>query len=1737
MTLEFRHFDTRLNRWINTDSGKNSKTILTEKLDNMLLEFFLPEKEFSFGHMDEYTTYKDLKNHPSNHVLLLSSKTRLLYGAPECLEVIDKLCPDRKDRGAYGSIFLGSCNNSICEKLSILVVDDLDGENGGFLEKSVAWKLVGDCYGQISPERYDQLTKTNEKEDKSYHVIQHRFGWRDTDGDDTKYRFGKGTLRPSNLDELQWKNNPPKVDIILPLSSFKGTDKDNPHGPTKPQIKPGLYSQNIWLGEKSQSHLGKTAISQLLPSFPEGIKDFVEELEVQAQKLAAAQEDPRTIAQLYCEKYEKRKAFTNIPNELKEPLTIDISQPTASEDLIKQLELFSLPGDTSDDLSDVIDKSDNDDLLMYKLIKSDIVGGHHQILETEKVRQELSRFVQNEWKDIAIGRTLTFERAMIIPSKELKNGEICVPWIPEGKEVLNFRSPFLNSNGLCVSINKYVEDFIGPDRQPLKGIIIVNDDDRNRILARIEAGSNETCPEETESERQGRDFDGDYIGVSEADKYPNLTIEAKLRNQSGNTYAPTVKLKKKSFYQDNTQPEFAEIAIHMSDGISVGIINNQVTALEALESEINILKSYGTNEQKSEYIERVANHYQELFAQELSENRPKAIRKEYKPYMQRFLEFASQTRTSETISQALAENRQMYRQMIEEGCFQNQIAVDLFKSATKPDMDIIRENSRYLYRDVNYIKDKKLKSTYLQQGITPKGYSPVELLISQTNKYFQESQLESRPIIQFNDLFKGVDFTPQQKYQAILAKHEFDQKLNYAVRQELRRDVDKGPSAVIKTQKAELEITNLTRYGHPGIWQGKRMNIQLEEIPEQYRSKTRPHQLVALAQIDNEMSNGKPAFRKLGTVSQQSVINLNLKSGMSATNAEVVELKPEITKSQCLLLFTQAYEVAQQFYSSIPKESKLSSAAAAWDISASRQDEVEKHTAVQKKTSSFVFSAFQDEIIGRLNTLQFTELKLRGMGKEGDSFIGRDWNPDDKYEIEVRASQYPPGHERHALRLVYVKDGNEYKEFGAVEPRSGVLPIGTKALAHIVPKEATNLTGVIERPGQESLMVTIRESSKFAYAGDSFNGEKITIGIGGNMPVPYEAAKIKIGDAVLGELDKDSMAQLRNIDYLKDGNILKLKLQSVGNSVIGKSPKGNLLKINNISHYDLKDQVFDDREFQVILNVPQNKIKDTVYINGEILGVLHYKDDREALANMGLLKKGQITEVSCTLQSRFSLTVVNIDPSTVEYPETWTKESKVFEVAQEATATSQEIMIAKSAQFLQKLKERQTIMFITPEDRTLGIIEMAVDSHKAGLVTNWLEQQNVVYAQTAEEEVRLETKKGLVVFNLVTSSIPEQIFQSMTKKFGEVIESPKEYRKKISSLPDRPQGISELIISPVMQKRVERARTIYQETLNQSRMSQQPSQSASQEKIVTFPQLKSNPLAQLKPLNEAVAQHMKKDLAMAEVATKFIGKSAAPANTFSSTRNYEQAWGDLANSGHYLATDIVMVSGSGSWRGVTESQIAQTFQEHYVPEMNKAIAAGSNFVVGNADGTDRLVQNYLQERGYQLEVLNGFMEATSPMKVALDEKRQDTIDNLNKWYETADRLGKPEEYKQRILQRTNEFKLGQPLSEHVQAAMDKDTRQLQDIRRLSQTVQKASQLLGDSLEDGSIKMEGEKYQVFVNPTKADLTIADKSGKILLDISSGNLLVDNVNADLIETFDKLDQKIEQHKQKMKSDLHL
>ena len=256
MTLTLKHFDTRLNQWIKDPSHPSG--ILTEQLENTLLEAYFPGVEFSFGHLDENTTIDDLYNHPNGDVLLFSSKTRLLYGPKECLQTIEKLCPDRKDRGAYGSLFLGSCHQALARQVNLLVVDDETGKNGGILDNEVAWKQVGDCHGKISPQLALELSGEDNK------VIQHRLAI------PSEYRFGKGTLAPKDLSELQSiAPQTPAIDLIVPTSSFKGGDKENN------PIQPGLYQVPIWLGEKDLSRSGKISISQLHASFPEGIKDFL----------------------------------------------------------------------------------------------------------------------------------------------------------------------------------------------------------------------------------------------------------------------------------------------------------------------------------------------------------------------------------------------------------------------------------------------------------------------------------------------------------------------------------------------------------------------------------------------------------------------------------------------------------------------------------------------------------------------------------------------------------------------------------------------------------------------------------------------------------------------------------------------------------------------------------------------------------------------------------------------------------------------------------------------------------------------------------------------------------------------------------------------------------------------------------------------------------------------------------------------------------------------------------------------------------------------------------------------------------------------------------------------------------------------------------------------------------------------------------------------------------------------
>ena len=163
-----------------------------------------------------------------------------------------------------------------------------------------------------------------------------------------------------------------------------------------------------------------------------------------------------------------------------------------------------------------------------------------------------------------------------------------------------------------------------------------------------------------------------------------------------------------------------------------------------------------------------------------------------------------------------------------------------------------------------------------------------------------------------------------------------------------------------------------------------------------------------------------------------------------------------------------------------------------------------------------------------------------------------------------------------------------------------------------------------------------------------------------------------------------------------------------------------------------------------------------------------------------------------------------------------------------------------------------------------------------------------------------------------------------------------------------------------------------------------------------------NPLTVAGVMPEDMEGNAAIDISMANTANKFIGTKAGDA-PISSTEKYMYAWGNKANTGNYTSSDIIMVSGSGPWRGVTNAQINHSFRKNTRPLLDKAIDAGASFVLGNAEGTDAIVAKYLQGKGYILKPNpDGFLQAINPdIKKELHRFNKLQVTNIARKYNEA----------------------------------------------------------------------------------------------------------------------------------------
>ncbi|RCJ39074.1 hypothetical protein A6770_39100 [Nostoc minutum NIES-26] len=459
------------------------------------------------------------------------------------------------------------------------------------------------------------------------------------------------------------------------------------------------------------------------------------------------------------------------------------------------------------------------------------------------------------------------------------------------------------------------------------------------------------------------------------------------------------------------------------------------------------------------------------------------------------------------------------------------------------------------------------------------------------------------------------------------------------------------------------------------------------------------------------------------------------------------------------------------------------------------------------------------------------------------------------------------------------------------------------------------------------------------------------------------------------------------------------------------------------------------------------------------------------------------------LQSNFSTTLIKVDPQTVEYPEVWIKETQAF--GTQSVNIEQQGMIEKTAPILHKIKERPTILFATPEDRMLGITQMAVDNHKSSTVTKWLREHDVAFAQEPTEDVPLETKKGLTVFNLVNSSIPEPVSGAMTRKFGEVIESETEYQQKVKALPDRPK-----YLKPPKPQVISTSEPIV------------PSVAIRGKPIpMNFPLMlygEQNPL----PVNTCID-------AMRGYGRTHTTRAYEPYKQY----GFQEGEIAIASSG-----DKQVAFRVGKQYQITLNMIVDRKYQQQWSDMEKHSPLA----------LPELFNGKQQVWGLHMEPLGDYVDGkivpfpevqTHSLPNQGVENQSVTIDNLRSWYSAADKLGKSTEYKQRIVEVANQFKSDGQLSQSALTAMGQDKQELDSISRLTQIAQRVGAVWGQVRDDGFTHVKGKVYDVTFNAEQKDLAIAHSNGEVILSLQSGKVHTNKVTTEVLQAFEQVNNQID------------
>ena len=506
-----------------------------------LLDHFIPEEQLYLAQNNEYTTQAEIENNaPPGTKLLLVDRNDLIYGSEAAAAELKKVLPIDYLAGAYASVFKGGCvPMNPTRPLKVAVVDfssNYDSGNAN-IPTEISRQLVHDSCGAIDTKLLKDLANRQ-------NAIQFRLGLK---GDHPT--FAKGMLNPLDFEKLFPNRNAP--DLILSSDSFKGN-----------KVAPGLYEYDpaeLFLGIKNDAQRTSASISELINIYPQAAADVLPIVHAQAQILAANSQDVVTIA-------------------------------------AQALNDYYLDGMQDDPNDEKANSNTQDEFKTPKLIEMALKSGRYNLLDSKQVQDWLEDRINASWKNLSYGDIpqLNSNNATVLPAYDLKYGEVAIPWLADSEELIFYRSPIVNRNGIVtvknnLSVWQGLKE-LGAD----PNVMYVNVQTLDRIeredpttYANLleQYGSKEKLEQgfQTLMEATQMDFDGDTGNVIERSTVPHLHEAVKL-NEHPDRKLRNFHKSEKNLPTDWTLPQIAE---HIRPGY-VGVVYSHKRQLEFSRGEIDV---------------------------------------------------------------------------------------------------------------------------------------------------------------------------------------------------------------------------------------------------------------------------------------------------------------------------------------------------------------------------------------------------------------------------------------------------------------------------------------------------------------------------------------------------------------------------------------------------------------------------------------------------------------------------------------------------------------------------------------------------------------------------------------------------------------------------------------------------------------------------------------------------------------------------------------------------------------------------------------------------------------------------------------------------------------------------------------------------------------------------------------------------------------------------------------------